>query len=51
MFIDLCDQEMFGAPAERNVLVDEFVEPCISLRWSEEILLTRGSINIRSLRD
>jgi len=41
MFID-CPIKHCLAPAERNVLVDEFVEPCVSLRWSEEILLTRG---------
>ena len=34
-------QPMFGAPAERNVLVDEYVEPYNSLRWSEETLLIR----------
>ena len=38
------------APAERNVLVDDYVEPYISLRWSEERYRSR-SINIRSLRD
>ena len=42
---------MFGAPAERSVLVDEYVEPCISLRWSEELYRREESINIRSLRD
>ena len=31
---------MFGAPAERNVLVDKDVELYISLRWSEESYLT-----------
>jgi hypothetical protein len=31
-----CGQPLLGAPAERNVLVDESVEPYISLRWSEE---------------
>ena len=33
----LRDQPMFGAPAERNVVVDEHGEPCIALRWSEEL--------------
>ena len=28
-------QPMFGAPAQRNVLVDEYVERFISLRGSE----------------
>ncbi len=44
-------QPMFGAPAERNVLVDEYVEPYISLRWSEESSGREESINMRSLRD
>ena len=39
------------APAERNVLVDDYVEPYISVRWSEERYRSRSSINIRSLRD
>ena len=47
----LRDRPTFGAPAERNVLVDEFVEPYISLRWSEELYRLGESINIRSLRD
>ncbi|MEA2206580.1 MAG: hypothetical protein QOE77_3356 [Blastocatellia bacterium] len=31
----LCSQPLSGAPAERNVLVDEDIELYISLRWSE----------------
>ena len=38
----LCDQPLFGAPAERNVLVDEYVEQSILLRWSEETLMDPG---------
>jgi hypothetical protein len=37
MSIDLPGQVMFGAPAERNILVDEYVESDISLRRSELI--------------
>jgi hypothetical protein len=36
MFIDFAGQPLFGAPAERNALLDEYFESCISLRWSEE---------------
>jgi len=38
MFIDIAGQPMFGAPAERNVLVDAYVESHISLRRSEELI-------------
>jgi len=47
MFIDFCPQQIFGAPAERNVLLDEQA----SLRWSEEHYGPDSSINIPSLRD
>jgi len=40
-----------GAPVARNVLADEYVEPSISLRWSEEPYRLQEPINIRSLRD
>lgn len=46
----LREQQLSGAPAERNVLADEHVKPCISLRWSEEPK-QKESINIRSLWD
>jgi hypothetical protein len=36
MFIALVPNLMPGAPAERNVRVDEYVERYIPLRWSEE---------------
>ena len=36
MFIDFAAKLMFGAPAERNVPDDEYVELYISLRWIEE---------------
>ena len=48
MFIDFAARQPFGAPAERNVMVDEHVEWDISLRWSEELYGSRSSINIRS---
>ena len=32
----LRSQPVFSAPVERNVLKDDYVEPYISLRWSEE---------------
>ena len=51
MFIDFAAQLVFGAPAERNVRKEEYVEPDISLLWSEEKFATEVSINIRSLRD
>ena len=34
MFIDVATEQLFGAPAERNVLVNKDVELYISLRWS-----------------
>jgi hypothetical protein len=51
MFIDLAAKPLFGAPAERNVREDEYDEPYISLRWSEQPFRMEESINIRSLRD
>jgi len=51
MFIDFAARQLFGAPAERNVVVDECVERYISLRWSEELYGSLTSINIRSLPD
>ncbi len=51
MFIDLQPTPCFGAPAERNVLVDEYVGPFLSLRWSEDRYRSWSSIYIRSLRD
>jgi hypothetical protein len=36
MFIGFANPKLVGAPAERNVLLDECVETYISLRWSEE---------------
>ena len=36
IFIGSANRILVGAPAERNVLLDECVETYISLRWSEE---------------
>ena len=50
MFIDFAANH-FGAPAERNVVVDGEFESYVSLRWSEEPYKLAESISIRSLRD
>jgi len=51
MFIAFLPNLMLRAPAERNVRVDQYVEPYISLRWSDEPILTAVTMNIRPLRD
>jgi hypothetical protein len=46
MFIDSRPRPLFGAPSERDVLVVEYVEQCVSLRWSEGSNRPWESINV-----
>ena len=53
MFID-SSQPRFGAPAERDVLVDEYIEPLkrsFRSAGAKNLLGPELSIKIRSLRD
>ena len=51
MFIDFAANQCFGAPAERNVQVDEYVELIHFVPPERRPYRCRSSINIRSLRD
>ena len=47
----LRDQQIFGAPAERNVLVDEQVDNIFRSAGTKNLLDCWSAISTRSLRD